>query len=155
MAAHGGLPLFSTETSFVRRACSQLHSFRFQEFSSRHSAGFKLPFASVAAAIDCQGRSTAAAVEGRVFHSLPLPIKTGLPVHINAAVNLSSNRRSVCDEDDDKGAWNRALFNGLVRVCYENLLQTAAETLMHPSVHALLPFSALAPWAHHIQVGYV
>ncbi len=106
----------------------------------------------MAAAIDCQGRPTVAAVEGRVFHSLPLPIKTGLPVHINAAVNLSSNRRSVCDEDDSRGAWNRALFSGLVRVCYESLLQTAAETLVHPSVHALLPFAALGPWAHHVQV---
>jgi sacsin len=89
---------------------------------------------------------------GRLFHSLPLPIKTGLPVHINAALNVSSNRRSMCDEDDDKGAWNRALFGNLVRGCYLELLERAAEALKHASVHLLLPVAAVDPWTHHVQV---
>jgi hypothetical protein len=134
-------------------ARSQHCAVRFKDPSIKQSAGFKLPFASVAAAITSNGAAAPVPFDGKVFHSLPLPIKTGLPVHINASVNVSSNRRSVCDEDDDKGAWNRGLFHGLVRVCYLNLLQKAAEMLMHPSVHSLLPWVAAAPWASHIQVS--
>jgi sacsin len=129
-----------------------LWSFRFKELSHNRSTGTKLPFASVAAAIS--GRCMAVPVSGggRLFHSLPLPIKTGLPVHINAAFNVSSNRRSICDEDDDKGVWNRALFSNLVRCCYAQLLERAAEKLKHASVHLLLPAGAGEPWTNHVQV---
>ena len=61
-------------------------------------------------------------------------------------------RRSVSDEDDDKGAWNRAILQGLVPQCYVSLLQHAAALLQHPSVHALLPVAAVPPYAAYIQV---
>jgi hypothetical protein len=35
------------------------------------------------------------ALEGRAFCFLPLPIRTGLPVHVNAYFELSSNRREI------------------------------------------------------------
>ena len=58
----------------------------------------------------------------------------------------------MCDEDDDKGVWNRAIFSNLVRACYLELLQRAAEALKHVSVHSLLPSAAVDPWTHHVQV---
>jgi sacsin len=33
--------------------------------------------------------------DGQAFCFLPLPIKTGLPVHVNAFFELSSNRRDI------------------------------------------------------------
>ena len=35
------------------------------------------------------------ALDGRAFCFLPLPIRTGLPVHLNAYFELSSNRRDI------------------------------------------------------------
>jgi hypothetical protein len=89
---------------------------------------------------------------GRLFHTLPLPISTQLPVHINAAVTVSSNRRSVCNEDDDNGVWNRAVLGGLAKACYAHALQRAAQELMNESVHVLLPLQAAAPYAEYLQV---
>jgi hypothetical protein len=66
---------------------------RFKQFHHKHANHFKLPFASIAAAIDGQCAAALPFADGGIlFHSLPLPIKTGLPVHINAAVNISSSR---------------------------------------------------------------
>ncbi|KAL0410666.1 UNVERIFIED_CONTAM: Sacsin [Sesamum latifolium] len=41
--------------------------------------------------------------DGRAFCFLPLPISTGLPVHINAYFELSSNRRDIWFGDDMAG----------------------------------------------------
>lgn len=139
-------PCFTTDFPFT------LRSSRFRETSAHGSSGFKLPFASVAAAITARCVAAPVSGGGLLFHSLPLPITTGLPVHINASLNVSSNRRSMCDEDDDKSAWNRAIFSNLVRACYLELLQRAAESLKHTSVHSLLPSAAVDPWTHHVQV---
>lgn len=57
-----------------------------------------------------------APVEGQAFSFLPLPVMTGLPVHINGSFELSSNRRDIWWGDDMRGdgaaraAWNRALL---------------------------------------------
>lgn len=48
-----------------------------------------LPWVALAARAD--GHPT----DGRAYVFLPLPIKTGLPVHVNAYFELSSNRREL------------------------------------------------------------
>ena len=55
--------------------------------------------ADVTAAVTTQHGPTAAAVappeDGRAFCFLPLPARTGLPVHVNGYFELSSNRRDI------------------------------------------------------------
>ncbi|KAL3643316.1 hypothetical protein CASFOL_014131 [Castilleja foliolosa] len=68
--------------------------------------------------------------EGRAFNFLPLPINTGLPVHINAYFELSSNRRDIWYGDDMTGDgkmrsdWNMYLLEEVVAPAYAHLLVT-------------------------------
>ena len=82
-------------------------------------------------------------VEGQAFSFLPLPVKTGLPVHINANFELSSNRRDVWWGDDMRGdgaaraLWNKALLvvtppSPLSPFCC--LLKTAFATVVENEV---------------------
>ncbi|KAI3443790.1 hypothetical protein Pfo_000455 [Paulownia fortunei] len=70
--------------------------------------------------------------EGRAFCFLPLPISTGLPVHINAYFELSSNRRDIWFGDDMAGDgkmrsdWNMYLLEEVVAPAYGHLLETVA-----------------------------
>ena len=68
-------------------------------------------------------------VEGRAYCFLPLPIVTGLPVHVNAAFALSSDRRNLWTNNDIdkrsktskaswKGAWNNYLLEELIPTLY-------------------------------------
>ncbi|XP_030053603.1 sacsin-like [Microcaecilia unicolor] len=45
---------------------------------------------------------------GQAFCFLPLPIFTGLPLHLNASFSVMSNRKSLWDTTE-KGVWNHAL----------------------------------------------
>ena len=71
-----------------------------------------LPWASVAARVD--GPALDAAL-GKAFCFLPLPVHTGLPVHVNAFFELSSNRRDIWYGDDMAGGgalrseWNSSV----------------------------------------------
>eukprot|EP00850_Spirogloea_muscicola_P025588 SM003593S13375 [mRNA] locus=s3593:194:1103:+ [translate_table: standard] len=72
---------------------------------------------------------------GRAFCFLPLPVATGLPVHVNGCFELSSNRRDVWHGGDMDRAgrlrsdWNRCLLEDVVAPAYAALLQEAAEAL--------------------------
>ncbi|XP_075490038.1 uncharacterized protein LOC142528761 isoform X2 [Primulina tabacum] len=73
--------------------------------------------------------------EGRAFCFLPLPISTGLPVHVNAYFELSSNRRDIWFGDDMVGGgkmrsdWNMYLLEEVVAPAYGHLLETLALEL--------------------------
>ncbi|XP_073158695.1 uncharacterized protein [Henckelia pumila] len=73
--------------------------------------------------------------EGRAFCFLPLPISTGLPVHVNAYFELSSNRRDIWFGDDMVGGgkmrsdWNMYLLEEVVAPAYGHLLGTLALEL--------------------------
>ena len=60
---------------------------------------------------------------------------TGLPVHVNAYFELSSNRRDIWFGGDMAGGgaarseWNAALLEDAVAPAYAKLLATAAESL--------------------------
>ena len=64
----------------------------------------------------CISAGSLAAVEGHAFCFLPLPVVTGLPLHINAFFELSSNRRDIWYGSDLTGAgklrsdWNVCLL---------------------------------------------
>jgi len=72
---------------------------------------------------------------GRAFCYLPLPVATGLPVHINAMFALHSDRRqlSYATEDDKNNVrveWNVAQLADTLTLAYVQLLQDLC--LVHP-----------------------
>ncbi|XP_069804868.1 sacsin-like [Dendropsophus ebraccatus] len=83
-----------------------------------------IPHGSIAA---CFNES----VDGRAFCTLPLPLKTGLPVHINANFIVDSARRNICTEDGNspKTAWNMFLLSDITAPLYCYLLDCLCEEL--------------------------
>lgn len=85
----------------------------------------------------CEGRGSrgfvGAPFEGLAFCSLPLPLRTGLPVHTNGWFELSDNRRELWSGEDmgGKGAllakWNRLLLADGVAVAYKHALLMARD----------------------------
>lgn len=115
---------------FVPWACvaSLLHSVALDRDSSSVSDPesavprdiLQLPVSSI------QGRDN---FEGRAFCFLPLPISTGLPVHVNAYFELSSNRRDIWFGNDMAGGgkkrsdWNIHLLEDVAAPAYGHLLE--------------------------------
>eukprot|EP01052_Picozoa_sp_SAG31_P013458 SAG31_NODE_809_length_11922_cov_15.915504_6_plen_1351_part_00 len=81
------------------------------------------------------GQAMASTVDGCAYCFLPLPIKTGLQVHINAAFALSSNRRDLWSVGDTtgagalKGEWNRFLLEEALPEAYVGLLRRLGQHL--------------------------
>ncbi|KAF3621208.1 Binding protein, putative isoform 2 [Capsicum annuum] len=82
--------------------------------------------------------ATAGAIEnfeGRAFCFLPLPVITGLPVHVNAYFELSSNRRDIWFGNDMAGGgrkrseWNMYLLEDVVAPAYGYLLEKVASEI--------------------------
>ncbi|XP_078511028.1 sacsin-like isoform X1 [Lissotriton helveticus] len=89
----------------VQKACKSLRRAR-------------LPHGAVAACVNDH-------VPGRAFCTLPLPVKTGLPVHINGNFILDSARRDICKEDggSPKTEWNSLLLSHLLAPLYADILK--------------------------------
>ena len=65
---------------------------------------------------------------GKLFCYLPLPIKSGFPVHVNGAFAVASSRRSLkektADDKDSMGVeWNKSLMQDSVCEAYLDLLE--------------------------------
>ena len=65
---------------------------------------------------------------GKLFCYLPLPIKSGFPVHVNGAFAVASSRRSLkektTDDKDSMGVeWNKSLMQDSVCEAYLDLLE--------------------------------
>ena len=124
--------------------------------ANREKYGMKLvPWAAVAAELAPKNASDGDAEKtsrerrddaGRAFCFLPLPARTGLPVHVNAYFELSSNRRDIWFGEDMAGGgaarseWNRALLE-LAAAPRDARLIVAAKARLGPSrdYYALLP----------------
>ena len=70
-------------------------------------------------------------IEGKTFCFLPMPLLTGLPVHVNGCFALSSNRRNLWESSEmDKGKrWNEALLIDSVSAAYASVLKTLQQFL--------------------------
>ena len=70
---------------------------------------------------------------GKVFCFLPLPVQTGLPVHINGQFVLSSHRSlwNSDNGDDDQTKWNLSLFQAIAS-SYVHFLSQARDYYVHP-----------------------
>ncbi|CAN0325240.1 unnamed protein product, partial [Ectocarpus fasciculatus] len=75
------------------------------------------------------------APRGAAYCFLPLPVVTGLPVHVNGYFELSSNRRDIWSGSDMVGDgelranWNKALVEELAASCYTRVLVAAKAAL--------------------------
>ena len=71
---------------------------------------------------------------GKLFCFLPLPVQTGLPVHINGQFALSRNRRSLWNSDssdDSRTNWNSFLIEAIAS-SYVHFLTQARDYYVHP-----------------------
>jgi sacsin len=153
-------------TFFVSQACGV--DLKPLVKSGREKFGMKLvPWAAVAAELTPReeeeedeeeeenggDRKHAVAVaDGRAFTFLPLPVKTGLPVHVNAYFELSSNRRDIWFGGDMSGGgaarseWNGALLADAVAPAYASLIAAAATSLgPRAAYYSLFPTNTSLP----------
>ncbi|KAL3970070.1 seryl-tRNA synthetase [Sarotherodon galilaeus] len=84
---------------------------------------YKLPQASLAARVNTK-ESSVMDFKGEAFCSLPLPGKTGLPVHVNGNFEVDSARRGLWKEDgkSKKSNWNEILKQNVIAPLYADLL---------------------------------
>ena len=90
---------------------------------------------------------------GSVFTYLPLPIHSGLPVHINAAFAVTSNRRYLCERNEDdkfdmRAIWNETVLQDAVCNAYINMLSDLSE--VSSSAYS---FFSLWPRIDHIETN--
>ncbi|XP_008803352.1 sacsin [Phoenix dactylifera] len=101
-------------------------------------------------------------IEGRAFCFLPLPINTGLPVHVNAYFELSSNRRDIWFGNDMAGGgrvrseWNTCLLEDVIAPAYGHLLAVLAEQIgLCDLFYSFWPTTiGVEPWASLVQKLY-
>ncbi|XP_064321099.1 sacsin-like [Phalacrocorax carbo] len=77
-------------------------------------AGVALPLALTA---DGKWVPHLGAEEGQVFCHLPMPITSGLPIHVHGAFSILSNRKGLWDTAE-RGEWNRVLLRNAVPVAW-------------------------------------
>ncbi|KDO29648.1 hypothetical protein SPRG_05600 [Saprolegnia parasitica CBS 223.65] len=104
-----------------------------------------VPYGGVAASLDIS-----TPLQGRAFCFLPLPVETGLPIHVNGYFELSSNRRDVWSGDGLTGEgllraqWNTSLLASVIAPCYARAIE--AMTQYHTSPHLFPLQLPLPPW---------
>jgi sacsin len=82
-------------------------------------------------------------LEGLAFCFLPLPVKTNLPVHVNAYFELSSNRRDIWRGDDTtgeskvRGEWNMRLMEDVLAPLYVLLLTKLSNQLKKSQIQQI------------------
>jgi hypothetical protein len=65
-------------------------------------------------------------IQGRVYSSLPLPIYSGLNVHVNSFFEMGSNRREIwqskTSDDDIRDTWNKTMISVNIKNAILNLV---------------------------------
>ncbi|XP_030491993.2 uncharacterized protein LOC115707993 isoform X1 [Cannabis sativa] len=101
--------------------------------------------------------------QGRAFCFLPLPMNTGLPAHVNAYFELSSNRRDIWFGNDMAGGgkkrsdWNLYLLEDVVAPAYGRMLEKIALDIGPSDLFfSFWPKTiGLQPWASVVRKLYV
>ena len=141
-----------SEVWFVASSMGQGQAFK---FAVNHKS--LLPAAAVAVQLIPQGSETFSpepvggiAPGGKPYHNgtvfcyLPLPIHSGLPVHVNGAFAVDSSRRHLKEKtEDDKTCvgveWNNVLLKDCVCAAYLDLLEDMKAAATMYSFHSLWP----------------
>lgn len=113
----------------------------FQNTGEREMLSDQLPQAAVAARTSITFRpslsflSPSSEFRGGAFCSLPLPGKTGLPVHINANFEVDSARKNLWKEDGQsaKSGWNEFLKENIAFL-YADLLHYISSNIANNKV---------------------
>ncbi|XP_071734151.1 uncharacterized protein [Rutidosis leptorrhynchoides] len=121
-----------------------------------------IPWACVASCLKTDFSEAERNFEGQAFCFLPLPISTGLPVHVNAYFELSSNRRDIWFGNDMAGGgkkrseWNVYLLEEVAAPAYGHLLEKLTlEIENSDSFYSFWPTTATSgPWASMVQKLY-
>lgn len=103
----------------------------------------KLPQAAIAACVSPKGPndlsfySSCTDFRGAAFCSLPLPGKTGLPVHVNANFEVDAARRGLWKEDGQsvKAKWNETLKLNVIAPLYADLLYFISRSVAEKKVN--------------------
>jgi sacsin len=87
-----------------------------------------LPRAGIAAPMQCEWQQSTGSRKAYCF--LPLPIETGLPVHVNGHFALNDSRRNLWQDDSkhrpsDKQQWNDGLIKSVIAPAYCRFLLEA------------------------------
>lgn len=104
--------------------------------SEREIKSGQLPQAAVAARLSIEFLKSSlvtpcSTFTGEAFCSLPLPGKTGLPVHISANFEVDSARRGLWREDgpSPKSVWNEFLKENVIADLYADLLHYISSNI--------------------------
>ena len=94
--------------------------------------------------IVCHATGDKSRHNGTVFCFLPLPVHSGLPVHINGAFAVASSRRHLKQKtEDDKACvgveWNNVLLTDSVCAAYLDLLEDMKPAAAMYSFYSLWP----------------
>ena len=90
-----------------------------------------MPYAAVAALVgrrEAGGEwAVAPPIIGRAYATLPLPISTGLPVHLNGRWEIASDRNSLAPDDAlPRHEWNTRLAGRIGAAAYARLIRALA-----------------------------
>ena len=90
---------------------------------------------------------------GLIFTFMPLPLKSGLPIHINASFAVTSNRKLLCQKSDDdkfdiRPLWNKVLMEDALTESYMKLLKDLSHISKSESSYN---FTSLWPDANLIS----
>ncbi|XP_021340829.1 sacsin-like [Mizuhopecten yessoensis] len=72
--------------------------------------------------------------KGQVFCFLPLPLKTGLPVHINGHFALHQTRGAMWDTESPRGYWNSLLLETTISNSYVLAIEYLRDTFSSNTV---------------------
>ncbi|XP_068753805.1 sacsin-like isoform X2 [Montipora capricornis] len=117
------------------------------EAYKRHDLGM-LPLGGVACLLEqASGRRKKMLAQGKkkAFCFLPLPLATGLPVHINGHFALDHEARRNMWRDETCGYrtdWNEALLNDVIASCYLKLLAEVRSLYRPKLVQGTVPLNA-------------
>ena len=110
-----------------------------------------VPFAEVAFKVckENNGGLSPVTSEGYTFCFLPLPIKTGLPFHVNGFFEISRDRSSLKSSDDQRFGkeWNDSL-------CREPLLHAYITALSQLTLVSPIQHSSIADKKNHLRRYY-
>ncbi|XP_011609033.2 sacsin [Takifugu rubripes] len=117
-------------------------------------ARFSLPIGGVAVPLQIDANTEKLALmetdfSGKAFCFLPLSIHTGLPVNINGAFAVTSNRKGLW-QSGVKGDWNKALLQDPIVNAYVTALLVLKEMA---ETKQLEPYSYHTFWPHREKVS--
>ena len=155
----GGLPCGQEKTTWL--VVSSMGRGEAMSFIMDHNDTTLVPSAGVAVQLISRGfdgyvpspvvkNIDGVEVNGSVFCYLPLPIHSGLPVHINGAFAVAADRRNLERKvEDDKSCpgvnWNKVLMEDSVCTAYLTLLDDLKSLVTHGDsyqFHLLWPKSS-------------